>query len=52
MIANKLNFADVNIIRLDEQIERVDLWIEEKKLEIMHDSLKFSGIALISFQTE
>ena len=47
-----MNFEDIRIIKYDEQIEKADKLIDEKKLEIQNDGDKFSGTALISFQTE
>ena len=47
-----MNFEDIKIIKYDEQIEEADKLIEEKKREIQIEGDKFSGTALISFQTE
>ena len=47
-----MNFEDIRIIKYDEQMEKAGKLIEEKKREIQNDGDKFSGIALISFQTE
>ena len=47
-----MNFEAIRIKKCDEDIEKADKQIEDKKREMQKDNDMFTGRALVTFETE